>query len=259
MDKYEVLNIVKKQLAIDCNCSESDFSYGNLAVTEIANNEGRIMYKDGDKAMRAFCFGGAAVFSVKPDMVADFKRIFKGKDPDWIFETQSLVLIAEILYLHGQNIGDMYQYYVPDPSLPKARPEFDVEWITGNFERFRNEPVAKEALAFDENAPDMIAVVAKENGKIIGMAGASAASPLLWQIGVNVLPEYRGKGIAVNLVSLLRDAVLEKGKVPYYGSAVSHILSLSTGVSAGFFPCWTQIVSNVRTDEFVGYHEKRGH
>lgn len=259
MTKQDVINTVRKQLAIDCNCSESDFDYGNLVVTEIAQNEGRIMYKDGEKAMRAFCFGGAAVFSVKPDMVSDFRRILKGKDPDWIFDTNALVMITEILYLHGQNIGDMHQYYVPDPSLPKTEPKFEIEWITGNFEKYRNDPVAKEALSFDKNAPDMIAVAAKENGKIIGMAGASADSPLLWQIGINVLPEHRGKGIAANLVALLKDAVLEKGKVPYYGSAVSHIISLSAGVAAGFFPCWTQIVSSARTDEFVGYHEARGH
>ena len=257
MNKFDVLNAVKKQLAVDYNCRESDFDYGNLIVTEFAQNEGRNMCSDGDRAMRAVCFGGAAVFSAKPKLAADLRRIFKDKDPEWIFEANSLIMISEILYLHGHTIDDMHQYYVPDPELPKTAPEYEIEWVESGFERFKNDPLAKKSLAFDERTPDMIAVIAKENGKPIAMAGASADSPSLWQIGISVAPEARGKGIAANLVAVLKDAVLEKGKIPYYGSAVSHTLSLSAGVAAGFFPCWTQILSKERTDEFLGMHGTR--
>ncbi len=257
MDKHEILAIVKKQLAIDFNCSEGDLSYGKLSVTNTANNPGRNMYTDFDCAMRACCFGGAAVFSVVPELADDLKRIFEGKSPEWIFQPRSLIKLSEILYLHGHTIDDMHQYYIPDPTLPKTEAKFEIEWIESGFERFKGNPVANEALGFEEDAPDVLAVVAKENGKIIGMAGASEDSPLLWQIGVGVLSESRGKGVAANLVALLKDEILARGKVPYYGSAVSHTMSLSTGVAAGFFPCWTQITSKPRKDEFVGFHEAR--
>ncbi len=257
MDKHEILALVKKQLAVDLNCSEGDFSYGKLTVTERAKNPGRNMYFSEDCAVKACCFGGAAVFSATPDMVDDLRRIFEGKSPEWIFQPKSLIKLSEILYLHGYVIDDMHQYYIPDPTLPKTEAKFDIEWIERGFERFKDNPVANEALGFEETAPDVLAVVAKENGKIIGMAGASEDSPLLWQIGVGVLPEARGKGVAANLVALLKDEILARGKVPYYGSAISHTVSLSTGVSAGFFPCWTQIISKPRTDEFVGFHEAR--
>lgn len=257
MEKQELLNIIKKQLAIDLNCNESDFTYGKITVTEIAKNEGRNMYMGVERGMKTCCFGGAAVFSVSADMVSDFKRIFEGKSPEWIFQPPALIKLSEILYLHGHNIEDMHQYYVPDPTLPKTEPKLEIEWIEKGFERFANDPLAEEALGFEKEAPDVLAVVAKENGKIVGMAGASEDSPLLWQIGVSVYPEHRGKGIAANLVAILKDEILKRGKVPYYGSAVSHTISLSTGVAAGFFPCWTQIVSRERTDEFVGFHEAR--
>ena len=254
MDKSDMIKIVKKQLAIDLNCKESDFDSGEIVVTEIAKNEGRIMYEDHEQGMYACCFGGSAVFSVMPELVEKIRSILGGKSPEWIFQPNTLVQLSEQLYLHGYNINDMHQYYVPDPSLPKTEPLFDVEWIESDFEKYRDEPCAKEALGFDKDAPDVLAVAAKENGKIIGMAGASADSPLLWQIGITVAPEYRGKGVAANLVALLKDAVLERGKVPYYGSAVSHTLSLSTGVAAGFFPCWTRISTRAIDDEFVGLH-----
>ncbi len=257
MDKHDMVKIVKKQLAIDFNCKESDFDSGEIVVTEIAINDGRIMYEDHEQGMNACCFGGSAVFSVIPEMVNSIQKLFEGKSPEWIFQPKTLVMLSEQLYLHGYNIGDMHQYYVPDPSLPKTQPLFDIEWIEQDFEKYKGAPGADEALGFDKNAPDVLAVVAKENGKIIGMAGASADSPLLWQIGIGVAPEHRGKGVAANLVALLKDAVLEKGVVPYYGSAVSHTISLSTGVAAGFFPCWTRVSSKPRDDEFVGMHENR--
>lgn len=257
MDKSDMIKIVKKQLAIDFNCKESDFDSGEVVVTEIAKNEGRIMYEDREQGMYACCFGGSAVFSVLPEMVGGIRKLLEGKSPEWIFQPKTLVMLTEQLYLHGYNIDDMHQYYVPDPSLPKTEPLFGVEWIERDFEKYKGAPGANEALGFDKNAPDVLAVAAKENGKIIGMAGASADSPLLWQIGIGVAPEYRGMGVAANLVALLKDAVLERGKVPYYGSAVSHTLSLSTGVAAGFFPCWTRITSKQRNDEFVGIHENR--
>lgn len=256
MNKSDVISTVRKQLAIDLNCSESDFDKGCITITEAKQNPGRLMYRDGERAMNACCFGGSAVFSVKEEMVADFKRVLEGQAPEWIFKPMNIVRFNELLYLHGYNLGNMLQYFAPDPTLPKTEPCCEVEWIDpSDFEKFRNDALAKEALGFDENAPDMLCVAAKENGKIIGMAGASADSNLMWQIGVGVSPEHRGKGIAANLVSLLKDAVLEKGIIPYYGTAVSHTLSLSTGVSAGFFPAWTRIISTDRTDEFLHMHD----
>jgi predicted GNAT family acetyltransferase len=59
----------------------------------------------------------------------------------------------------------------------------------------------------------------------MGMAGASEDSKTLYQIGINVLPKYRGKGIGTNLVALLKQELLKRGKVPFYGTSVSHIIS----------------------------------
>ena len=42
----------------------------------------------------------------------------------------------------------------------------------------------------------MLAVGAYDNGKLIGLAGCSADCEMMYQIGVDVLPEYRRKGLA---------------------------------------------------------------
>ena len=67
------------------------------------------------------------------------------------------------------------------------------------------------------------------------------------------MPEYREQGIATNLVGLLKDETLKRGAILYFGSFSTHSVSQSVGYAAGFFRCWSKIVSSPRTDEFLGY------
>lgn len=256
MKKNDVLARVRKQLSIDLNCKEEDFDYGRITVTDIAQKDGCILYGDEDRALIACYFGGGAVFSVVPDMQDHCRRILDGHDPEWVFDTSSLIKFSEFLYLHGHNIGNLQQYYVPDPELPKTQDLFSAEWIPeSDLCRYKNEPAAEGVLHFDAKAPDKLCLVVRMNGKIVGMASAKADSPLLWQISVRVLPEYRGKGIAENLLGQMKDAVLEKDLVPYYGSTASHTITNAVGAAAGFFPAWVRIFSRPRTDEFLHIHD----
>lgn len=47
-------------------------------------------------------------------------------------------------------------------------------------------------------------------------AGAAADSSLMWQINIDVLPEFGKKGLATSLVSNLAIIIMERGIVPYY-------------------------------------------
>lgn len=105
-------------------------------------------------------------------------------------------------------------------------PISNVKWYENeDILQFKNDERFREALAFDENHPDVLAVAAFGGGNIMGMAGASADSKTMWQIGIDVLPGFRGKGAGSNLVKLLKGAVLKKGKVPFYGTVESHVYS----------------------------------
>jgi predicted GNAT family acetyltransferase len=80
--------------------------------------------------------------------------------------------------------------------------------------------------------------VAYADGAVAGMAGASDDCEMMWQIGINVLPEYRNRGIAAALTNRLAMGILERGKIPYYGAAASNIASLRVAHRAGFRPAW---------------------
>jgi len=67
----------------------------------------------------------------------------------------------------------------------------------------------------------------------------SKDSERLWQIGINVLPDYRKHGIASVLTNMLAIEVLDQEKIPYYATAPSNIASQRVAISAGFKPAWT--------------------
>jgi GNAT superfamily N-acetyltransferase len=90
---------------------------------------------------------------------------------------------------------------------------------------------------------DVLAVAAYDKGRLIGLAGCSADCDAMWQIGVDVLPAYRLKGIASSLTSLLAIEVLKRGKVPFYGAAWSNLSSVRNAIKSGFRPAWIELTA----------------
>lgn len=65
----------------------------------------------------------------------------------------------------------------------------------------------------------------------------------MWQIGIDVLPEYRRQGIASALTSRLALEILSRGKVPFYCAAWSNIRSVRNAIKSGFRPAWADITA----------------
>ena len=111
-------------------------------------------------------------------------------------------------------------------------------------EDFRGDSRFDEAFAFCADAPDVLGVSAAVDGKLAGMAGASCDSPAMWQIGINVEPAYRGKGVGTMLVSLLKNEILRRGLLPFYGTSISHLASQRVALGAGFIPAWVELITS---------------
>ena len=103
------------------------------------------------------------------------------------------------------------------------------------FERFG------EAFLFHELPKDEIGVGAYRDGVLLGMAGATSDSDSMWQIGINVMPEAEGLGIGSMLVAVLKNEILKRGKLPFYGTSMSHIASQRVALGAGFVPMWAEL------------------
>lgn len=118
--------------------------------------------------------------------------------------------------------------------------------------RFQEGNQFTSAISFWQGHPDVLAVAAVKEGyetdpkpfdqsRLAGMAGTSLDGEYLWQIGINVDKECAGKGLAHRLVRTLKEEVLRLGKVPFYGTSESHMVSQTVGLKAGFVPAWNEV------------------
>ena len=71
----------------------------------------------------------------------------------------------------------------------------------------------------------------------------------MWQIGIDVLPEYRRQGVAGALTSTLACEILARGKVPFYCCAWSNVRSAGNAVRSGFRPAWVEM--SVKSDGLI--------
>jgi GNAT superfamily N-acetyltransferase len=247
--KTEILEIAKSQLALDYNCQLSDFEKEKNTIVEKNLMDGRRVYSNDGCFLKILCFGGRAIISATPIIIPWFEEELMGKDAAWFFEYRKLRAIDKKLEEFGHEIADVHHYYLPNINGPSIDTITNVKWYESEeiFE-FENDHRFREALAFDKNHMDMLAVAAFDGNNIMGMAGASADSKTMWQIGIDVLPEYRSCGIGKSLVILLKNEILKRGKIPFYGTVESHFHSQNIAIGAGFFPAWAELYSKSKKD-----------
>ena len=89
----------------------------------------------------------------------------------------------------------------------------------------------------------MLGLGAYDGQKLIGLAGCSADCGEMWQIGIDVLPEYRRAGVASALTSGLALEIVKRGKAPFYCAAWSNIKSVRNAVRCGFRPAWVELTA----------------
>ncbi len=148
--------------------------------------------------------------------------------------------LSRIIFLRGVRF--MAEYYLPDVNkIPDAECLYETHILVQ--EDFRNLylPEWSNALCKDRSHLDMLGIGAYDNGRLIGFAACSADCDEMWQIGIDVLPEYRQKGIASALTSKLAKEILNRGKVPFYCSAWSNIRSARNAAKSGFIPAWVEM------------------
>ncbi|MBS6980431.1 MAG: histone acetyltransferase [Rothia mucilaginosa] len=153
-----------------------------------------------------------------------------------------------------------------DPQDTQARvTRLRVELLDAEkFERFRGDKRYSNALGFSVTRPDVLVLAAYpvdgdtpdapgagESPALadpIAMVGLSDDSPIMRQIGIDVLPAFRGAGIASALVRDAARLTLAEGYLPFYGTSPSHMLSQRVAMNAGLVPTWWEYVSTSLND-----------
>lgn len=250
MTNQEILQIALQQSAYDCNCNPEDFlSTENKIVLSQKNEKARV-YMPLPLECDLVSYGNNIVAQVSPRMKETVEWYIGKFSVEHCFESPNVIALNEKLAQFGYKVCFMAEYFLPDINELKKLPcDYEIRVLQPkDFEEYYTAEWSN-ALCKSRKQLDKLAVGAFDNGKLVGLAGCSADCETMYQIGVDVLPEYRRNGIASAITSRLAIETFKLGKVPFYCAAWSNIKSVRNAIKSGFRPAWVELTA--RSSEFV--------
>jgi RimJ/RimL family protein N-acetyltransferase len=242
--KDELLEIIKNQLAVEYNCLPNDFSSSKNIVTVSKNNTRIRHYTNGLHFFQMVTLGQNAVITADSSTHEWFKEYTKDKIGHHIFEHKNLLQIDEYLRNYNKQLWQTHHMFLSYKNVISKASNIKIKWFEEyEIHQFYEGKLFPNALCekYNPQRPDVLAIAGYDGNKIIGMAGCSADTPLLWQIGIDVDENYRGKGIGTYLVTLLKNEIENRNKIPFYGTSLSNLHSWNIALNSGFSPVWIEI------------------
>ena len=215
LTKRDVLSLAMRQIALDLACSAEDFleEANTLALPQKLPGQRPLI--TGTFFFRMATFGKGAVIAADEKMHGFLREYMEGKTGHWLFEEPHQRNIDAELAKYGKCLWHTSHFFLPDMHIKPMEAPFSVRWFERadmaslyRDDRFHN------ALSYSLQAkrPDMLA-------------------------------EHRGKGIGTALVTLLKNELLRRGQLPYYGTSQSNLYSQNIAVNSGFYPAWVEAYS----------------
>lgn len=234
-------------LAASYACDPAAWSAETNTVVEAAALPGRLRFPLPARPFLMATTGAGVMISCQGSRLAWARVELAPQGRDALLALPLLAAIDTHLAPDGQRLrGPLLRFACDEESF---RPAPSPEGITLTlhegagvrelylFRGFDN------ALEYDHASerPDVMAVAAWRGQTLVGIAGASADSDDLWQIGVDVAAPERGAGVGRALVGALTAAIISAGKVPYYSTAVANLRSAAVAINLGYWPAWTEV------------------
>ena len=242
MNNQQILNIAMQQSACDSNCDADDFLRMENKVVLSAPNPLARSYLELPFLCDFTSYGNNIVASVSEKLAAVVTAYINRYRVEYCFETPNLHVLMASLRPFSCNVCLMAEYFLPDVDrIVPLKCGYETRLLLPEDFRELYLPEWSNALCRKRRQNDRLAVGAYDRGRLIGLAGCSADCAAMWQIGVDVLPEYRRQGIAAALTSQLAVECLEREIVPFYSSAWSNLKSVRNALRSGFQPGWIQL------------------
>ena len=244
MTNEDIMRIAMEQSAFDANCSPEDFCRSeNITVISTADRRAK-----KNLELPAYCnlisYGSNIVASVNPAIKETVEQYLEQFEPGHCFGTPNIYLLNDAFQRDGKCICFMAEFFLPDVERLKERScGFRVEMLQPGDLKDLYVPEWSNALTSDCRELDVLAAGAYDGTRLVGLAGCSADCDTMWQIGIDVLPEYRRQGIASALTSRLALEILAAGRVPYYCAAWANMKSVKNAIKSGFIPAWVELTA----------------
>lgn len=239
------------QSAVDLGCNPEDFTKDKNIIVESKANPGSRKYLKLPFVCDLVSYGNNVVASSVDMKYKDIVESYINRfAPEYCFETPNMHILNDAFQAHGMRICFMAEYFLPRIDALKELPcRYKLKVMYPDDFKALYLPQWSNALCADRKELDVLCVGAYDGDILIGLAGASADCDTMWQIGIDVLPEYRRQGVACTLTSKLALEIIERDKVPFYCCAWSNIKSARNAIKSGFRPAWVEMT--VKQADFV--------
>lgn len=241
----EMIEVAAVQLAQDLGCQPRDFFKRENTIVISRLSQGRRNLMTERDFFRMATFGNGVVISAASEMYCFATALMEQyKNPIEVFDAKGIYVINSELQKYGKAMGQFHQYYLPiSPYIYADDEETDLKVYEGEkIQQLYGNANFQNALLYRTEGvrKDVLGVGAYLGDTLVGVAGASDDSERFWQIGIDVLPEYRNKGIATLLVSRITKEILRHGAIPYYGTWWSNIASMKVAYRCNYYPAWSE-------------------
>ncbi len=242
MNNREIRAIAMAQSAADIGCKPADFLKQEPVIVDAVIGEGARVYYKPPISCNFVTYGSNVVASVVPELRGIVTEYVRKNAFYHVFETPSALWLNEKTAPLGHKLCYMAHYFLPDvEKLKRLSCPYEMRLMTpADFAEYYTAEWGNAILA-ERRELDMLAYGAYDGEKLVGLAGCSADCEKMWQIGIDVLPEYRRRGIASALTSNLAVEILLRGKVPFYCCAWANIPSSKNAEKSGFTTAWMEL------------------
>lgn len=233
---------LKNLLALELNCDAWDFDRGANLVTKSVAAEGRRTYINEPWFFHMVTMGSNVVITADERMHGFLREFVNVKEGFRLFEMPNLRRVDQELRKYGYTLTKTHHMFLPRYEF-EVKGSFHTKWFEDKeIEIFAGDPRFLNALSDPRfNTPDRLAVCAYVGDQLAGMAGAREDAPDWYQIGVDVLPEYRKRGIGEFLVGTISAEVIRRGKIPFVSASLGNLRSQNIAISYGFRPIWVEV------------------
>lgn len=229
-------------LALEYTCSPSAFSGSENILTHATLREGRRAYDPDQHFFRMVTLGDHAVITAHACLHPFLREFMKDRMGIWLFEQSNLPPLMRELERFGYGLSMSWHQFLPALEVA-TRQQLEVRWMNGEeMDAFLSDDRFSNALCGEGTTrPHRMAVCALDGENIMGIAGCSEDAPGWFQIGVDVLPAYRSRGVGTYLVTLLKNRLIGDGVIPFYGTSLSNLHSWNLALNCGFRPAWVEM------------------
>ena len=253
MTNKEIFTAALRQSAIDSGCEPEDFLKNEPVIVRAGIHPEARRYLKQPLFLDLTSYGSNIVASCAPEIAEFAKTYIDRPDIEHCFETPALYDLNVGLAKYGHRVLYQAEYWLPDvdaladaakknrcplPTKLLEPPAFDALYL----------PAWSNALCEARRELDVLGIGAYDGGKLVGFAACSADCDSMWQIGIDVLPDYRRQGIAKALVTRLACEILARDKVPFYCCAWANVKSARCASASGFRPAWMTITAKPVTE-----------